>query len=193
MKKPALLLALCIAGAGVAVAQNPPPESVTVTGTKSREVMRGFVDSTAAPTHLLGKIARCETPICPYAVGVKQAAADFVVARVKEVAEKVGAPVSTDAKCTFNAEIVFTKTPQALLDDMKKSQPTLLGYHSSSDEREWAQMRQKGQIFAPDGSVVEAAAASKRCIGGNISVSDNKQYQGANFIPAQVSSFVYCR
>jgi hypothetical protein len=99
-----------------------------VTGTKSREVMRGFVDSTAAPTHLLGKIARWEVPICPYAVGVKPAAADFVVARVKEVAEKVGAPVSTDAQCKFNIEIVFTKTPQALLDDMKKNEPFLLGF-----------------------------------------------------------------
>ena len=136
MKKSALLLGLCIAGAGVAVAQNPPPESVTVTGTKSREVMRGFVDSTAAPTHLLGKIARWETPICPYAVGVKPGAVDFVVARVKEVAEKVGAPVSTDGKCKFNIEIVFTKTPQALLDDMKKNQPGLLGFHGGSEERD---------------------------------------------------------
>lgn len=126
----------CIAVVGAAMAQNPPPESVTVTGTKSREVMRGFVDSTAAPTHLLGKIARWEVPICPYAVGVKPAAADFVVARVKEVAEKVGAPVSTDAQCKFNIEIVFTKTPQALLDDMKKNQPFLLGFWGGSEERD---------------------------------------------------------
>lgn len=135
MKK--LLASLFIVAAfGAAMAQNPPPESVTVTGTRSREVMRGFVDSTAAPTHLLGKIARWETPICPYAVGVKQAAADFVVARLKEVAEKVGAPVSTDAQCKFNIEIVFTKTPQALLDDMKKNQPFLLGFWGGSEERD---------------------------------------------------------
>ena len=40
----------------------------------------------------------------------------------------MGAPVSTDAKCTFNIEIIFTKTPQALLDDVKKNQPGLLGF-----------------------------------------------------------------
>jgi hypothetical protein len=133
MKKPALLLALCIAGAGVAVAQNPP-ESVTVTGTKEREVLRGFVDSVAAPTHFIGKIARWEVPICPYTVGVKSDAAQFVTDRVKAVAAQIGAPVSADAKCTFNIEIVFTKTPQALLDDMKKNQPALLGYQSSSED-----------------------------------------------------------
>ena len=59
--------------------------------------------------------------------------------------------------------------------------------------QEWAQLYRKGQTFAPDGSVVEASAASKRCTGGNISVSGNKQYQGTYFMPAQVSSFVYCR
>ena len=57
--------------------------------------------------------------------------------------------------------------------------------------REWAQMHEEGRVFAPDGLVVEAA--SKRCAGGNISVSGNKQYQGTYFVPVQVSSFVYCR
>jgi hypothetical protein len=96
--------------------------------------MRGFVDSIAAPTHYVGKLARWEVPICPYTVGIKPEAAQFVTDRVKAVAAEIGAPVSTDAKCTFNIEIVFTKTPQALLDDMKENQPALLGYQSSSEE-----------------------------------------------------------
>jgi len=59
--------------------------------------------------------------------------------------------------------------------------------------QEWAQMHEEGRAFAPDGSVVEVSAASKRCTGGNISVSGSKQYQGTYFLPVQVSSFVYCR
>jgi hypothetical protein len=134
MRKPVAVLVLWIAAAGVAMAQTPAPESVTVTGTKEREVLRGFVDSVAAPTHYVGKLARWEVPICPYTAGIKPEAAQFVTDRVKAVAAEIGAPVSTDAKCTFNIEIVFTKTPQALLDDMKKNQPALLGYQSSSEE-----------------------------------------------------------
>jgi hypothetical protein len=132
MRKPVAVLVIWIAAAGLAAAQ--APESVTVTGTKEREVARGFVDSVAVPTHFIGKLARWEVPICPYTVGIKPEAAQFVTDRVKAVAAEVGAPVSTDAKCTFNIEIVFTKTPQALLDDMKKNQPALLGYQSSSEE-----------------------------------------------------------
>lgn len=122
--------------AASAQAPAPPTENVTVTGTKAREVVKAFVDSVAAPTHMTGKIARWETPICPYAVGIQPQAAQFVVQRLKDVAAQAGAPVSSDAKCSFNIEIIFTKTPQALLDNMKKDQPALLGYYVSPDERD---------------------------------------------------------
>ncbi len=115
-------------------AQAPAPESITVTGTKEREVVRGFVESVVTPTHFIGKIARWEAPICPYTVGVKPEAAQFVTDRLKAVAAEIGAPVSTNAVCKYNIEIVFTKTPQALLDDMKKNQPGLLGYQGSREE-----------------------------------------------------------
>lgn len=129
------LTLLCLAAtATVAMAQNPPPESVTVTGTKSREVMRGFIDSVVSPTHFIGKIARWEVPICPYTVGIKPEAAKFVTDRLKDVAREVGARVSANPACKYNIEIVFTKTPQALLDDMKQNQPELLGYQSSSED-----------------------------------------------------------
>lgn len=117
----------------MAQAPTPQPESVTVTGTKEREVTRGFVDALAAPTPMIGKIARWETPICPYTAGIKPEAAKFVTDRVKAVAKEAGARVG-EGKCSFNIEIVFTKTPQALLDDMKQNQPALLGYQESSDE-----------------------------------------------------------
>jgi hypothetical protein len=88
----------------------------------------------AAPTHFIGKLARWEVPICPYTVGVQPEATQFVTDRVRAVAAEIGAPVSSNPVCKYNIEIVFTKTPQALLDDMKKNQPALLGYQSSSEE-----------------------------------------------------------
>lgn len=134
MKKIILALVCFVPITGIAGAQNPLPESVTVTGTKEREVVRGFVDSVAEPTRMIGKIARWEVPICPYTLGVKPEATKFITDRVKAVAAEVGAPISTNPVCKYNIEIVFTKTPQALLDDMKQNQPSLLGYYGGSEE-----------------------------------------------------------
>src|SRR5450631_3732467 len=47
----------------------PPVESVTVTGASSQAVNH-FVQAAATPTHIIGKVARWETPICPVAVGL---------------------------------------------------------------------------------------------------------------------------
>jgi hypothetical protein len=92
----------------------PPVESVTVTGTRSREVVQGFVQSFAAPTRLIGKIARWEDGICPITVGIPAGFAKFVTQRVKDVAAKVGAPVDGSNSCEHNIAIVFTAKPQGL-------------------------------------------------------------------------------
>lgn len=131
-----ILALVCVAPiTGIAVAQNPPPESVTVTADKSRQAVERFIKSAGAATRMTGKMARWETPICPYAVGIRKEAADFVVDRVKAVAGEVGAPVSASPTCKFNVEIVFTRTPQALLDNVAKEKPWLLGYHDGREQR----------------------------------------------------------
>ena len=132
-------LSLFLMLVGSAEAQTPvpaPPESVTVSGTRSRDVIQDFAHSFAAPTHFIGKIARWERGICPVAVGMPDDANAFVIARLKEVAAKAGAPISTDTACKHNIEIVFTHTPQALLDNVKKDQEDFLGYHDSPAQRD---------------------------------------------------------
>jgi hypothetical protein len=136
MLRACTISALLLFAALAARAQPSSTENVTVTGTKSRAEIQSFVDSLSTPTHMTGKIARWETPICPYAIGVQPEAAKFVVQRLKEVARQAGAPVSRDQSCKFNIEIVFTRTPQALLDNMKKDQPDLLGYAVGPDQRD---------------------------------------------------------
>src|SRR5579859_3333017 len=115
-------LMLVLAALPAAGQQGAPTENVTVSGTRSREPIRDFVQSFGAHTPFIGKIARWERGICPVTVGMPAGANAFVTARLKEVAAKAGAPVSTDAACKHNIEIVFTKTPQALLDNVKKDQ-----------------------------------------------------------------------
>jgi len=105
-----------------------PSENVTVTATKSREVLGKFTKAFATPTIILGKIARWERRICPVVVGQNPHFTAFIMQRVKYVALAAGAPVNTDASCKPNIEIVFTTTPQALLDNVRKNDPVYLGY-----------------------------------------------------------------
>jgi hypothetical protein len=130
----AVLAAACLAASAEPPA--PPQENVTVTATKSREVLDKFAKAFTTPTKLTGKIARWESAICPVAVGQQAQFTAFVTARVKVIAAAVGAPVSSDKSCTPNIEIVFTTTPQELLDKIRKDDPDYLGYAESSALRE---------------------------------------------------------
>jgi hypothetical protein len=130
----ATALMLWIAAAGTAVAQPAPPEQVTVTGTKDREVITRFVESLATPTRIAGKIARWDTGICPVVVGLRPEFTKFVSQRVKEVAVQVDAPVSQNPACKPNIQIVFTTAPQALADNLRKNQKGFLGYYDNEEQ-----------------------------------------------------------
>jgi hypothetical protein len=112
-----------------------PVESVTVTGERARdEQIKSFVESRATPTFRLGKVARWEAGICPTALGLKPAFLKFIVQRVKDIAARVGAPVSPVTDCRSNMEIVFTTKPQGLLDDIRQHHPAYLGYYDNGDQ-----------------------------------------------------------
>src|SRR5579872_7215266 len=108
------LLGFLAAGLG-AMAQpaRAPVESVTVTAHRQTfpEVIGHFIESFAAPTRVIGKIARWEDGICPVTVGLRPAATKFVTQRVREIAGMAGAPLNANASCRPNIEIVFTTTP----------------------------------------------------------------------------------
>ena len=108
-------------------------ESVVVTGSSSKAVNR-FVQTAAAPTHITGKVARWEVPICPAALGLPPDETARVVHRLKDLAVQAGVPVSSNAGCKPNIHIAFTSTPQEFIDSIRKDQREWLGYHSSSDE-----------------------------------------------------------
>jgi hypothetical protein len=131
---PAMLIAGVLAAAAQPAA--PPQENVTVSATKSREVIDKFAKAFTTSTKLTGKIARWETGICPTAVGQKPAFTAFINQRVKAIATAIGAPVNASPSCTANIEIIFTTTPQDLLDKMRKENPEYLGYAETSATRD---------------------------------------------------------
>jgi hypothetical protein len=113
-----------------------PTENVTVTAAKSREALDKFAKAFTTPTKLTGKIARWETAVCPSVVGQKPAFTVFIAERVKAIAAATGAPVNTNSTCTPNIQIIFTTTPQQLLDQIRKDDPDYLGYATTSAQRE---------------------------------------------------------
>jgi hypothetical protein len=134
MRIAAALLAVSIAGAAAQPA-TPPVESVTVTGEKLKDKeIQDFVQSHAATTFRLGKIARWESGLCPVATGLKPEILKFVIQRLKDIAAKVGAPVNTNTSCRSNVEIVFSSNPQAVLGYIRKNREAYLGYHDNSGQ-----------------------------------------------------------
>ena len=112
-----------------------PPESVTVTATKpSDETIKGYIDKRIAPTRVVGRLARWTKKMCPQTIGLGPKYATYVTRRIRDIAVAVGAPLDEDLNCRPNVEVVFTTTPQALMDNVRKKQPILLGYHDNMSQ-----------------------------------------------------------
>jgi hypothetical protein len=111
-----------------------PAAAQNVPGTQ--EAIQNFVASFATPTRMTGKIARWEDGVCPRTVGQRPAIAQIVTQRVKDLAAFAGAPVNDSPSCTPNIEIVFTASPQALLDDVRAHQPDYIGYAEGGAQME---------------------------------------------------------
>ena len=109
-----------------------PSETVTVTANKLREVFHKFTDTFATPTKLGGKVARWERRICPLVLGQNPHFTAFITQRIKYIALAAGARINTEASCKPNIEIIFTTTPQTLMDDVHKNHPLYLGYADSN-------------------------------------------------------------
>jgi hypothetical protein len=128
-----LLLAGGVQAVAETAAPTTPTESVTVTG--SRRVLHEFSKTFAAPTMVTGKMARWEHRLCPRVTGQNEHYTRYITQRVQYIAQVAGAPVDTDTSCRPNIEIVFTTTPQDLLDTVSKDEQHYLGYFSSVAEK----------------------------------------------------------
>ena len=135
MKRLALAL-LLTAGAAAAQPASPPIENVTVTAAHRREVLRAFVQGLAAPARISGKLVRWQDGVCPLTIGLKPQFTQFISQHVRDVAARAGAPVNGRSSCKPNIEIVFTTTPQALMDNVRAGRPLLLGYHDNTRQAE---------------------------------------------------------
>jgi hypothetical protein len=110
-----------------------PPESaesITVTATPlpGRPAVDEFIYSYPTQTRGAEKIARWLRPICPAVAGLPGRYAAFITARLTAIARKAGAPVDPNPNCRNNIQIVFTHTPQAVADNIRKNHWAFLGW-----------------------------------------------------------------
>jgi hypothetical protein len=96
----------------------------------SDQAIADFVDSHSATR--LEKIARWEEGVCPSVTGLPANFIKFITKRVRDVATSVGAPVNADESCKTNINIVFTTSPQELLNTVRDKEPVRLGYWSNT-------------------------------------------------------------
>lgn len=129
----AVLVAFLAAPTLVAAQAERPSESITVTAGKySEAVIRNFVDTHIAPTRMANKLARWKDPVCPDVLDLPPKFAGFIRQHILDVAERVGAPANTRARCRPNIHVVFTTTPQELMNTVRRKYPDTLGYYDSS-------------------------------------------------------------
>jgi hypothetical protein len=119
--------------------QSLPTENVIVTAPAvvPDAVLHDFVKSYTGVSPASGKIARWRLGVCPAVTGLPPAGNTLVANRVRQVASRTGAPVGAQ-DCNPNVDIVFTLQPQVLLDQVRKKNPVLLGYHDVAQEERLA-------------------------------------------------------
>lgn len=122
-----------------------------------------FVEAHSAASRS-DQLSRWAGPVCPQTGGLTAPFDAFVTARVKAVAASVGAPLekhpNRNFPCKTNLLIVFTTTPQALMDDVRKHHPQMLGFHYAAQAQRLATVSHPIQAWymtgtAPEGAEVE--------------------------------------
>ena len=170
-----------------------PPESVTVTAIKPTEtVITHYIEKRVAPTRMVNKMARWHRPICPLTAGLGDKYAKYLTQRIRDVAAAVGAPVSADPGCKPNIEVVFTTTPQAFMDGVRKTGPAFLGYHDSNSQADqMAKVRYPIQAWYATESLDSDGSAqvdSGQCAGAGTTmnafmIAETPGYGGGGVVP----------
>jgi hypothetical protein len=140
MKRFAVLLtslsSAWVLASGVSAQEAPQPQSaaienviVTAPALRSEKALDNFIIGHAAPSPLLGKIARWKTGICPVTIGLPDKFSLFVTQRIIRMAMAAGAPLDAHEPCRPNVAVLATPEPQKLLDFIRQKRVALLGFH----------------------------------------------------------------
>lgn len=105
-------------------------DTITVTGKQfqreeAKAISRAFVRKLSA-VPASNQYARWKAPVCPKTIGIAAAADTVIVAKIRAVAEQVGAPLAKPG-CRANLVVTFTDNAPALMRVLEKKHPKELG------------------------------------------------------------------
>jgi hypothetical protein len=119
-----------LASASAAAAQEAAPassEEVVVTGQRTEEAIRTFVDEVSVAMGSADQLARWDRRICPGVAGLRGRYAQFLIDRMAQRAFDVGLDVG-DPGCRANMLIIVTLDPDAMAQQLLDDHPDALGY-----------------------------------------------------------------
>jgi hypothetical protein len=127
------VLALFLAALGASAAAAGPPEpskpldQVTVEAHRQalEERVSAYVQKLAHPS-IDRSLRRWIVPVCPLVAGLTQPQGEFMLARLSEIARRVGVPLAGE-KCSPNLDIVATEDPIGLLKSWRHRDRNLYG------------------------------------------------------------------
>jgi hypothetical protein len=127
---------------------------------------QSFVLSYAASANAeIDQIGRWHDPVCVQAVGLVDAQAAAIKARIEEVAKEVGLP-ATRPVCATNVEIVFTDQPQAVMDELAKKREYLLGYYHRHEHNQLKKVTRPIQAWYVTATRGEGGSVAGALFGG---------------------------
>jgi hypothetical protein len=175
MRGGSFLLGLAFAFAAHGALAQPAPsstvEALTIVAPKAEQeklpdLVNRFVTAHSA-TSRIDQLSRWAGPVCPQTGGLTAPFDAYVTARVKAVAASIGAPVekrpNRSFPCKTNLLVVFTTTPQTLMDDVRKHHPQMLGFHYAAQAQRLAIVNRPIQAWYMTGTAPE---------GGNVEIDD---------------------
>lgn len=107
----------------VSVKLPSPPPADALAGNSLDEFVLHHATTHYVDISTVGNLARWrggKQSICPATEGLSPGYNAFVTARIRALAEYVGAPVDSDSQCKANVQILFTSNPQAKMDSVVK-------------------------------------------------------------------------
>jgi len=92
-------------------------------------------------------LARFEGKVCPGVIGLNQDAAEYVVGRVRAVAEEMKIPLAKNGACTANVIVAFTEDGRADLAALQKRRNSLAEVLTPDEQHELLEEPGAARVF----------------------------------------------
>jgi hypothetical protein len=114
----------------------PEDETVVVTG-QARQPTRGDIAEQArqlagASRKYDENLARFQAPVCPGVVGLKRAAAEMMIDRIRDNAARLGVPLAK-ARCSPNLLVALVEDGRSVLSELERNRPQMFGQIAASE------------------------------------------------------------